>query len=59
MTTYFAEGLTGPELQKQMWDSKKLQPRSVGTELLRHCVHIYNSKNEIDMAMSVLKELNK
>ncbi|MFY0688156.1 MAG: aminotransferase class V-fold PLP-dependent enzyme [Cyclobacteriaceae bacterium] len=57
ITTYKVEGLTGPELQKTMWESKKLQPRSVGTELLRHSVHIYNSKEEIDAALDVIKAI--
>lgn len=57
ITTYAVQGLTGPELQKAMWDKERLQPRSVGQELLRHSVHIYNSKEEIDKALKVLKEL--
>lgn len=57
MTTYAIAGLTGPELQKTMWEKERLQPRSVGKELLRHCVHIYNSKKEIDTALEVVKGL--
>ena len=57
ITTYAVEGLTGPELQKTLWDREKLQPRSVGSELLRHSVHIYNNKEEIDRALEVIKTL--
>lgn len=57
ITTYAVEGLTGPELQKTMWERERLQPRSVGKELLRHSVHIYNSKEEIDRALKVIREL--
>ena len=57
ITTYAVEGFTGPELQKILWEREKLQPRSVGTDLLRHSVHIYNSKEEIDRALNVIKTL--
>ncbi len=57
ITTYAVKGMTGPELQKTMWERERLQPRSVGKELLRHSVHIYNSKEEIDKALSVVKQL--
>jgi len=57
ITTYSVEGLTGPELQKTLWEKERLQPRSVGKELLRHSVHIYNSKEEIDTALKVIREL--
>lgn len=55
MTTYACEGYTGPELQKHMWEKERLQPRSVGKEYLRHCVHIYNNTDEIDRAIEVIR----
>lgn len=57
ITTYAVEGMSGPELQKTLWEREKLQPRSVGEELLRHSVHIYNSKEEIDRALKVISTL--
>ncbi len=57
ITTYAADGLSGPELQKTLWERERLQPRSVGQELMRHSVHIYNSKEEIDRALKVISEL--
>ncbi|MEQ9403722.1 MAG: aminotransferase class V-fold PLP-dependent enzyme [Cyclobacteriaceae bacterium] len=57
ITTYAVDGLTGPELQKTLWEKERLQPRSVGTEVMRHSVHIYNSKEEIDRALKVIGEL--
>jgi selenocysteine lyase/cysteine desulfurase len=57
ITTYSISGLTGPELQKTLWDRERLQPRSVGQELLRHSVHIYNNEEEIDRTLSVLRTL--
>ncbi len=58
LTTYALTGWTGPELQKAMWTQERLQPRSVGTELLRHSVHIYNNESEIDRAINVMKGLS-
>lgn len=57
ITTYSVAGLSGPNLQKTLWERERLQPRSVGSELLRHSVHIYNSKEEIDKALEVIKTL--
>jgi selenocysteine lyase/cysteine desulfurase len=57
ITTYYVDGLTGPELQKKLWEKERLQPRSVGKELLRHSVHIYNSEDEIDRTFKVIKTL--
>ena len=57
LTTYKVEGVTGPELQKVMWDKERLQPRSVGKELLRHSVHIYNSEDEISRSIEVIKNI--
>lgn len=57
ITTYSAEGLTGPELQKILWERERLQPRSVGKEYLRHSVHIYNNEEEIDRTLEVLRTL--
>lgn len=58
ITTYGVKGLSGPELQQTMWEKERLQPRSVGDKLLRHSVHIYNSKEEIDRALKVIKDLS-
>ncbi len=57
ITTYSVDGLTGPELQKTLWEKERLQPRSVGQEMMRHSVHIYNSKEEIDRTFKVIREL--
>ncbi|NQX78420.1 aminotransferase class V-fold PLP-dependent enzyme [Gilvibacter sp.] len=57
ITTYAVNGFTGPELQRTLWERERLQPRSVGKELLRHSVHIYNSKAEIDKALQVIESL--
>jgi isopenicillin-N epimerase len=57
ITTYKVAGLSGPELQKTLWDKARLQPRSVGQQLLRHSTHIYNSPGEIDKALDVISNI--
>ncbi len=57
ITTYAVEGISGPDLQKKLWQEKRLQPRSVGEELLRHSVHIYNNESEIDQALEVIRSI--
>ncbi len=57
ITTYKVAGISGPDLQKTLWEKERLQPRSVGEELLRHSVHIYNNKEEIDRALKVIEAL--
>ncbi len=54
ITTYEVKGVSGPNVQKTLWEREKLQPRSVGDTLVRHSVHIYNSKEEIDRAIGVI-----
>ena len=49
--------MTGPELQKILWDKERLKPRSVGKELMRHSVHIYNQESEIDRTFDVIKSI--
>lgn len=57
ITTYAVDGMSGPQLQKFLWENERLQPRSVGNELLRHSVHIYNSKDEIDRTVNALTRI--
>ncbi len=58
LTTYHLPGISGPGVQKEMWTKAKLQPRSVGKELVRHSTHIYNSKAQIDKALDILKDIS-
>ncbi|MBQ4915115.1 aminotransferase class V-fold PLP-dependent enzyme [Maribacter sp. MMG018] len=57
ITSYGVKGYSGPDLQKIMWEREKLQPRSVGNKMIRHSVHIYNSKEEIDKALQIVQSL--
>ncbi len=57
ITTYAVAGISGADLQKLMWDKEHLQPRTGGVNGIRHSVHIYNSKAEIDTALRLVREL--
>lgn len=57
ITTYGVAGISGPDLQTAMWEKERLQPRSVGDKMIRHSVHVYNSKEEIDRAFRVIESL--
>ena len=58
LTTYKVNDISGPDLQKTLWNKERLQPRSVGNELLRHSLHIYNNELEIDRTFLVIKSLS-
>lgn len=57
LTTYHVAGISGPDLQKRMWEKAQLQPRSVGEDLVRHSTHIYNSIAEIDKALEIIEQV--
>src|SRR6185437_9847859 len=44
ITVYNVSGLTGPQLQTEMWNRERLRPRSIGADL-RHCTHIFNNES--------------
>lgn len=57
LTTYHVAGISGPDLQKRMWQKAKLQPRSVGEKMVRHSTHIYNNLAEIDKALEIIEQV--
>lgn len=57
ITTYGVKGMSGKDLQNEMWKRKKLQPRAVGKDMIRHSTHIYNLESEIDAALDVVRDL--
>jgi len=60
ITVYNIEGWTGTKLQDAYWESAKMRPRSQGDVFgVRHCTHIFNSEEEIDKAISLVKEWTK
>lgn len=60
ITVYNIEGWTGTKLQDAYWEKAKMRPRSQGDVFgVRHCTHIFNSEEEIDKAISLVKEWTK
>lgn len=55
MVTYRVNGVTGPQLMDEMW-KRKIRVRSMGGENgVRQSVHIYNSPEEIDATLAVVR----
>ncbi len=57
ITVYGVDGVSGPQLAKEMWDRARLRPRGSSAVAIRHCTHIYNSPEEIDKALGVVRAL--
>jgi isopenicillin-N epimerase len=58
ITVYSVPGVTGQQLQDEMWKRGRLRPRANGPGV-RHCTHIFNSPQEIDKALGVVRALTK
>lgn len=57
ITVYNVEGWSGPALQDEYWTRARMRPRSQGKEFgLRHCTHIFNSEQEVDKAIALVKD---
>lgn len=59
ITVYGIAGVTGQQLQDEMWTRDRLRPRASGKDYVRHCTHIYNSTAEIDRALRVVRDVAK
>ncbi|UCG28316.1 MAG: aminotransferase class V-fold PLP-dependent enzyme [Bacteroidales bacterium] len=58
VTTYRIKGITGRELQDELWKRGKLQPRAMGGDLgIRHSTHIFNTVEEIDRTLAIVNDL--
>lgn len=58
ITVYNVEGLTGNFIQDELWKRGRLRPRSMGEVYgVRQSTHIYNSFEEIDRTIEILKNL--
>lgn len=59
MVTYRVDGLTGPQLMDELW-KRKIRVRSMGVDNgVRQSVHIYNSPEEIDATLQIVRGLVK
>ncbi len=57
ISVYNIEGWTGTKLQDTFWEKARMRPRSQGDVFgVRHCTHIFNSEQEIDKVISLVKE---
>jgi len=60
ITVYNIEGMTGAKLQDEFWNRGRMRPRASGDVFgVRHCTHIFNSEEEIDKALAIVRELSK
>jgi isopenicillin-N epimerase len=58
ITVYNIDGMTGAKLQDEYWNRAKMRPRSSGEVFgVRHCTHIFNSEEEVDAALGIVKTL--
>jgi isopenicillin-N epimerase len=58
ITVYNIQGYTGTQLQDAFWEKARMRPRASGDVFgVRHCTHIFNSPEEIDKALSIVKQL--
>jgi selenocysteine lyase/cysteine desulfurase len=58
ITVYNVDGFTGTKLQDAFWEKARMRPRAAGDVFgVRHCTHIFNSPEEIDKAVSIVKQL--
>jgi selenocysteine lyase/cysteine desulfurase len=56
-TVYGLKNKTGGEIQDYLWERGKVRVRSMGDIGVRHACHIYNSPDEVDKALELLKEM--
>ncbi len=57
IVTYGVAGLTGAQLQDELWSRRKLRVRSQSGPLVRQSVHYYNSPEEIQATLDVVRLL--
>lgn len=58
ITVYNIEGWIGVKLQDEFWSRARMRPRASGPEFgVRHCTHIFNSPEEIDKALDIVRQL--
>jgi isopenicillin-N epimerase len=57
IVTYGVAGVTGSELMDELWKRKKYRVRAQGGALVRQSVHYYNSAEEIEGTLEVVKLL--
>ncbi len=59
LVTYSVAGVSGPKLQDELWNRKKIRVRAQGEEAVRQSTHFYNSPEEIDATLDIIRSLVK
>lgn len=59
ITTWGLQGLTGRQLQDELWNRRKIRVRASGDTAVRQSCHIYNNVAELDATIAVATELRK
>jgi selenocysteine lyase/cysteine desulfurase len=59
MVNYGIAGVKGAELQDALWQRKKIRVREQAGQAVRQSVHFYNSPEEIDGTLEVVRALAK
>jgi len=58
VVVYAVEGVPALDLQEELWDRKRLRPRSMGEPLgVRQSCAIYNNEAEIDATLEIVRAL--
>ncbi len=57
ITVYGVDGVSGQQLQDEMWKRGRLRPRASGANAVRHSTHIFNSPEEVDKALEIVRAL--
>jgi isopenicillin-N epimerase len=57
ITVFGIDGYNGAQLQDEMWRRGRLRPRASGGTALRQSTHIFNSPDEIDRTLRIVREL--
>ncbi len=58
LTTFKVRDVEGEEVQRQLWERGKIQPRALREGRgVRYSTHIYNSEDEVDHSIEIIKQL--
>lgn len=58
MVVYGVRGVHGADIEEQLWERRRMRPRSQGDPLgVRQSCHIFNSEAEIDATLEIVQEL--
>jgi selenocysteine lyase/cysteine desulfurase len=57
ITHWGVSGLTGRELQDELWNRRRVRVRAGGDKVVRQSTHIYNSRAEVDATVAIATAL--